>query len=413
MGNQSRSRGNALGGISAQASQALSALVLQVLTARLLGADGLGTFAALYAFVVLATAVVGGFVGDSLTVLPRHRPDVRSALQIFWLGISTGMGAVVALGAWLLDFVDLSTALGLGAATTAFVMQDAIRRLLMATFNFWRIVVMDMVSLGAAVSYLVAVSWAGVSIGLRDLLLALAVGQALSLSTGLLLLPAQERWLGPWIGAAYREVASYGAWRALQQVIRPSMMAAVRVGCVVIVSASAAGELEAARIYMAPSMIVIAGVNSVLFARYAGSRGEHLRSQVRLVDRNVGALLAVVAALCGFALALLPWAGHLVTGGEYQMSAVAVAAWAGFSAATAASTPYGQLLAVRGHHVAVLLIRLVDSASAAALVVLLLPAGLRIEWVPAVLAICTIGGGVVMRWRLAVASRQHGAGGSS
>src|SRR6185312_6171777 len=82
-----------LGGIAAQMSQALGSLLLQVLAARLLGADGLGAFAVLFGLIVMATAVCTGFVGDSLTVLDRGRREVRSALQ-GWLLLMAAAGAV-------------------------------------------------------------------------------------------------------------------------------------------------------------------------------------------------------------------------------------------------------------------------------------------------------------------------------
>src|SRR6478752_8997892 len=77
-----------LGGISAQLSQALGSLVLQVVAARMLGADGLGAFAVLYGVIIMATAVCTGFVGDSLTVLDRGRGDIRAALQNWLLVLS-------------------------------------------------------------------------------------------------------------------------------------------------------------------------------------------------------------------------------------------------------------------------------------------------------------------------------------
>lgn len=400
-----------LSGVSAQGSQALALMVLQVLTARLLGASGLGIFATLYAFVILATAVISGFVGDSLTVLDRSRPAVRAALQIYWLALSGVLGFVLGGGAAIAGVVDGYTSIALAAATSAFVLQDSVRRLLMACLAFWRVVAVDIAGLVFSVGWIGA-AWkfreGGVSLAV--IFTALAVGQGASLLVGISLLPKGERWLASWRGAAYREVFNYGSWRAMQQVIRPTMTALVRIACVTIVSAAAAGELEAARIYMAPAMIIIGGVNSVLFARYAIDRSRPLRTLVRGVDRSVVVLLAAVSALCAIALWTKPIVGPLLTGGEYELSAVALMGWAAFAAATAASTPYGQLLAVRGHHVGVFIIRLADSAIAVVLTVVVLQAGVEVSWVPAVLAALSLVGGVAMRWLLHLRARGRSVG---
>src|SRR5690554_5775061 len=131
---------DALGGIAAQGSQAGASFVLQILAVRLLGLEGLGVFAALYGIVIVATGVATGFVGDSLTVLDRSVTAVRAGLQTWWAGLSAGLGLIVAAGAWATGMVEGRTALAFGLATTLFLLEDALRRLLMATLRFWSLV---------------------------------------------------------------------------------------------------------------------------------------------------------------------------------------------------------------------------------------------------------------------------------
>jgi hypothetical protein len=57
------------GAVGAQLAQALASLVLSIVAARSLGADGLGVYGLISGGLVLATAIATGLVGDSLTVL--------------------------------------------------------------------------------------------------------------------------------------------------------------------------------------------------------------------------------------------------------------------------------------------------------------------------------------------------------
>src|SRR6478752_3202786 len=255
-----------LGGIAAQMSQALGSLLLHVLAARLLGADGLGAFAVLFGLIVMATAVCTGFVGDSLTVLDRQRRDIRSALQTWLLVLALG-GALAAIAVAVLGgFLDPVGAALFGAATAVFLVEDALRRLLMADLRFWRIVAVDLVALGGSLITLLVVAASGGTIGLGTLMLSLLLGQLVASVVAVGLLPAGERWLAPPVRGAIRTVAGYGSWRAAQQFLRPGMLTAVRLLVVGLAGLAALGTLEAARIYTAPLLLVVAGATSFLFA---------------------------------------------------------------------------------------------------------------------------------------------------
>ena len=142
-----RMGGNGLAAIAAQGSQAAGSLLLQVVAARTLGITGLGEFGLLYGILVLATAISSGFVGDSLTVLDRGSREVRSALQNWLLFVSFVGALLCSMGVWVTGFVTKQDAIAFGVATFVFLIEDAIRRLLMASMRFWRIVVVDAVSL--------------------------------------------------------------------------------------------------------------------------------------------------------------------------------------------------------------------------------------------------------------------------
>ncbi len=386
-----------LGGVAAQGSQAVGSFTLQILAAKLLGLEGLGRFAALFAIVILATAVCSGFVGDSLTVLDRSRPDVRAGLEGWLLIIVASVGLLTTAGAWGSEFVNAHTAVAFGGATAAFVVEDTLRRLLMVSLQFWRIVVVDISGLIGSLVVIVLADRLAPQLTLAHFLVALMVGQLLATLVAVGVLERTERHLAGLRHASMRAVAAYGAWRAVQQAVRPSLLALVRVVCLLVVSTEAVGSLEAARIYMAPAILAVAGVSSFLFASYAARRSDPLPSLVRLADRSVLTLLVGISAFGIVALAVMPWLAPLLTGDEYDLSVVAVVGWAAYAAALAAVTPYASLAAVRGRQAAVLGLRVGDSLVCLALASVVVVVDDSVEWVPLALAVGSMLGGLSIR----------------
>ena len=306
-----RTGGNGLAAIAAQGSQAAGSLLLQVVAARTLGITGLGQFGLLYGILVLATAISSGFVGDSLTVLDRGSSDVRAALQN-WLVIVALVGALLcSMGVWVTGFVTKQDAVAFGVATFVFLIEDAIRRLLMASLRFWRIVVVDTMSL----LVLAVVLLFAPALTLAWLFVALAAGQAVAIVVGVCLLPTEERWLArPALPAQHRIVFAYGALRALQQAVRPSLLALTRVVVIALVGVAAAGQLEAGRIYTAPALLVVFGLNSFLFASYALDSKSALTAALRRADRGVLLLVAITVAFGVVAVLCVPVLGPLIAG---------------------------------------------------------------------------------------------------
>lgn len=386
-----------MGGVTAQASQALASFTLQLLAVRLLGLDGLGRFATAYALIVVATALVTGFVGDSLTVLDRRDPRIRAGLQVWWLGLSFFAGVVLAVALGATGFVVWSTALVFGVATTIFVLEDTLRRLLMAGLAFWRIVLVDLAGLLVVVGAIVLAGMVVGDLGLIHFFGALGLGQLAALLLAVLLLPAEERHFAPMAHADLKSITVYGSWRSVQLTAKPALLAGVRILGITLVSAAAVGELEAARIYLSPAMIVVTGLTSVLFAGYAANREAPLRTLLTRGDRAVTRLVLGVVGLTSVALVSLPWAGPIITDGEYELSILAILGWAAFATATAATSPYSALAGVRGRQPVVVAIRLTESFISLLIVASLLMAGASILWVPLVLAGGVLGGGLVLR----------------
>jgi O-antigen/teichoic acid export membrane protein len=389
--------GRALGGVAAQLAQATASFALQILAVRLLGLESLGVFATVYALIVLGTALLSGFLGDSLTVLDRGDHRIRAALQGSWLMLPAMAGVLLGVGLMTTELVPAATAWMAGLAAAVFLAEDILRRLLMAELRFWRIVVVDSAGLFTAVGVIVTAALT-TDLGLFHFFLALTLGQSVAAGVAVAMLPRAERvWVSlrsPALGA----VAQYGSWRALQQAIKPAVLAAVRVVGIAVLSAAAVGELDAARIYISPATILVAGISTVLFARYARERTTPIRTLVRRCDRAAAGLVAMVAVLTIGALLVRPWVEPVLTGGTFELTGWGILGWGAYAAATAVAAPYGSLAAVRSRQSVVVTIRLVEALVAMVLVTTLLYGGGSLLWAPYLLAAAFMAGGLLLRW---------------
>ena len=383
--------------MSGQLTQALGSFVLQVAAARLLGAAGLGTFALLTSAMIMATAVSNGLVGDSLTVLPREQAAVRASLQN-WCWITAAVaGAVLATIYFALGIVDGETAVLFGAATALYLVESVLRLLLMAVLRFWSLAVVDLTSLAAALATLAVVARAG-SIDLSSLVLALAVGQACGILVAIRMLPQEERRLVRWRPAAMREVASFGGWRALQQSIRPTMLTLARMLITSVFGRTAYGQLEAARVYMSPALLVVQGLGGYLFVSYARARDVALSTLVRRADRAAALMLVSTLFVGVLGTALVPVLGPIVTGPTFSLDPVAVFGWVVYAASSASLMPFASLVAVRGRQHVVVTIRLVECiATLGLLVVALELPSAATWWAPYLLALGSFVDGLVIR----------------
>lgn len=378
-------RSRVVAAVVAQATQAAGGLVLSVAAARLLGASGLAVFALVYGTIVLATALSSGLVGDSLVVLDRSDPAVRAGLARWALAVTLGAGAV-AVPVAVIAGLPGTAVLACAAATTAYMLQDLGRRALMAVRRFWALVVVD----AAGIAVTLALVVAGAVLGEPDLALvlgALAAGQLVSVAVAVAVLRRSlRRWL-PVRDGDLGQVWRFGSWQAAGQAVRPTTLTIMRILVVLAVGAAAYGPLEAARVYTAPLIVLITGVNSFLLPHYVGRRDRPVGENLRLADRTVVVLAALCLALGGLAVLALPVGGPLITGGGFDVPAWAVLGWSAYAAAGAALLPYAGLAATLRQQRRLLLLRSLEVPGllVVALVVLVLPE--RPDLVPFAMAV--------------------------
>lgn len=370
-------RSAALAAVVAQVWQAAGSFGLQLLAARLLGGPGLGAVSLCLGLIILATAVTSGLVGDSLTVLDRTRASIRGALIGWGLALAGVSGILVAAGLVATGFLDTSPGLAVGLATVLFVLEELVRRILTASMHFWRLVLLDTSALAVSLT-LLAILASRSSLSVGSFFAALAAGQAAGIAVGLCLAPREERAWRSVRGAAFAEVVAFGGWRALQVAVNPSALTAMRMLVVTAAGTVALGALEAARIFVAPAMLVVQGLGSYLFASYARDRRLPLEALCRRASRAALWLSVGSLALGGLAAVLAPALGHLVTGSSIPLATPSVLGWAAYAAATASVQPFASLAAARGRQRAVLGIRMIDTT----LGILLLGVGLAMGWLP-------------------------------
>ncbi|WP_029430851.1 hypothetical protein [Blastococcus sp. URHD0036] len=389
-------RRRATAAVLGQATMALAGLVLQVAAARLLGAGGLAVFSLVYGALVLVTAVCSGMVGDSLTVLDRHDRGVRAGLHVWTALVSAAAGLAGALAALVTDVVPVWAGLLLAPACAAFVVEDTLRRLLMATGRYAALPAVDATSLIGALAALALCALAG-PVTLGSFVVALLAGQVAAAVVAWALLPAGERPSGPWRRPALRAVADFGVWRAAAQTIRPGSLTLLRLLVVAAVGAAAYGPVEAARVYTAPMLTLVAGIGSFLLPHFVTLRARPVADSLRVADRAALGLVGGIATIGAGGLVLLPVLGPALTGGDYDVPVVGVVGWTLYAVAGATLLPYASLASVHGRQRRVLALRLLEAGSLAAVAALVLLAPGQAEWSPVALALGPVLAAVAVR----------------
>ncbi|RBY95218.1 hypothetical protein DQ237_15600 [Blastococcus sp. TF02-8] len=375
----------ATGAVTGQATQALAGLLLQVAAARYLGAAGLATFAVIYGAVVLVTAVASGLVGDSLTVLDRAEPGTRAGLHVWGTAVAVVAGLVAGCLAAVTTVVPPLVGVVLGAAVTAFVLEDTFRRLLMAAGRYWSLPVVDGTSLVVSLGVLVLCGLAG-PLELAHFLLALVAGQVAAGVVAWWAIPLSERPRGPWRSPDLRGVWSFGIWRAAAQMVRPGLLTGLRLVVVVLAGAAVYGPLEAARVYTAPTLVLVAGLGSYLLPHYVAMRHRSPAAALRSADRAALGLAAVVAVVTGVTLACQPLLEPLLTGGAYDVPVAAVAGWGAYAVSAALLLPYSGLATVHRRQRRVLALRLLEFAPLAGVALLASGSVAALAWAPLLLS---------------------------
>lgn len=397
----------ALGAVAAQFSQAATSLLFALIGLRTLSAADFALLGLLLGAVVVATALMTGLIGDSLTVLDRRDPRVRAALQWLCAGMSVVLLAVGTVTTWGIGLLALGSAVLFGCGLAAFTLEDTGRRLLMANLRFWPVVAVDGVYAAVAAAVLLLRAQTTGDLRLGDFLLALAVGQTVAFVAAVLLLPAEDRRWAPRRGAAVRLVLSFGAWRAAQQAVRPAALTLIRSILLATAGAVTLATFEASRVYVSPALLLVNGSGSFLLASNALDRHRSVPEALRSADRSA-ALLGGAGVLLGvLLLLLLPWLAPLLTGGDdIDIGAASVASWSAVAVASGLAMPYSSLATVRARPSRVIAARLVDTAVSLVLVLVLVMVSVPAQtaaWVPLALAVGGLTSALLQR-RLVAAS---------
>jgi O-antigen/teichoic acid export membrane protein len=346
--------------VAAESTAAATSMAVQVAAAHTLGAARYGTFTILLGTIVLLVALHGGWVGDSRMVLDRSDPVLRGALRASSLALAVGGGVLAAGGALLLGLLDAGGAALFLVLCVLWVLEDGGRRLFMARLEFWGCVANDVVYGVVALAALVALGAAPGRLGLDGFLAAMALGAAAAVVAARIQLPREEWAGGPVTAAGLRRVAGFGAWRAAQSGIRPLATVLLRTFVRALTSAAALGRLEAARLALAPMLIVTNGIGNFLLPHYA-RRHRAAAGDVSPLLGPAAGLVAAVLAYTALATALAPQLSTLITGEEGSLERVAVAGWGVFAAAFALGIPAGTLVLARGRSSVVFRLRAIDS----------------------------------------------------
>ena len=343
-------------------------LLLQVLAARTLGVAGYGAFALFVGILVLVTAVQTSWVGDSLTVLDRFDPRIRGGLVASQAAFASAGFAVAVACALALGLTDAGGALLFGVMVSLWLVEEVGRRLLMARLEFWKLVLNDAVYVGSTLLAL-AVLWAGGHLTLNTFVLAMAVGATAAVLVAGLQLPRQELSLVRPSWAALREVGNFAVWRSAQAGIRPLSLLTMRITVVAVASRAALGQLEAARLLVAPVLAFTGGAGAFLLPMYSDDE-RWARRRHSVPVRHAAMLL--VAATVAYGMVTVAFSGpmaRLLTAGTITIDELAVVGWVLFAAAFAAGLPLAHAAVARRQSRQVFLIRALDSLVGLGLVI--------------------------------------------
>jgi O-antigen/teichoic acid export membrane protein len=347
--------------VVAESTAAASSMAVQVAAAHTLGAARYGTFTILLGTIVLLVALHGGWVGDSRMVLDRTEPALRGALRASSLALAFGGGVLAAAGALLLGLLDAGGAALFLVLCVLWVLEDGGRRLFMARLEFWGCVANDVVYGAVALAALVAfAAVAPGGLGLESFLAAMAIGAGAAVVAARLQLPREEWAGGPVTAEGLRRVAGFGGWRAAQSGIRPLATVVLRTLVRALTSAASLGRLEAARLALAPMLIVTNGVGNFLLPHNA-RRHRAAAGRVQPLVRPAIGLAAVALAYTAVVTVLAPQLSVVLTGDDVQLDRVAVAGWGLFATAFAVGIPAGTLVLARGRSALVFRLRILDS----------------------------------------------------
>lgn len=345
--------------MAAQFTQALASLALSMVAVRALDPAGFGQYSLVISTLLVMTGLTTGLVGDSLTVLDRHQPDLRYALQVTALGAALLCAVLVAsLGIGLGWFTTQAAPVVL-LAVLSFLLEDVLRRTLMASFRFAAVLLVDLSYAVVAAAVLIA-AWSFDVLGLAMIFLAMAIGQFVAIIVAVALLPTQDRYLVRRSRGGMRTVLSFGGWRASLGVIGPARQWGARVIVAGAAGLAAVGTLEANRMLVAPVLLAVQGLGSAILVTYSKEYRVDPGRLMRSADRDAlvlffGAILAVLAILPA-----APVLGQFLLGSTELVDPRAIIGWGLVAVGIAGSLPFATLTSVAGVPRTVVGIRVID-----------------------------------------------------
>lgn len=384
--------------VAAQFTQAATSLGLGMVAVRALDPDAFGRFSIIMSTLLVMTGLVTGLVGDALTVLDRHQPRIRGVLQVYALGSALFCAALAGAVGLLAGWTHGGSTIAVSLAVFAFLLEDTLRRILMAVGRFSAVLVVD-ATYAISVAAVLAGLWRADGLTLTGIFVAVAVGQTIAIIVALAFLPKQERvWVRP--GGDWRLVAEFGGWRAILGVIGPGRLWVARTMVAAAAGLSAVGMLEANRLLVAPVLLGVQGMGSAILVSYAREFRGAPSSALRAADRDAlvlggGAVVAVAAAVL-----YAPVMGEVILGGTELVDRTVVLGWGLTAIGAGVWLPYASLTAVAGAPRATVAIRAVDLALSVVCVALLLHLGDPAEtyvWTPAILGVVVCATALVQR----------------
>jgi O-antigen/teichoic acid export membrane protein len=169
--------------------------------------------------------------------------------------------------------------------------------------------------------------------------------------------------------------------------VRPGLLTALRLVVVAALGAAAYGPLEAARVYTAPTLILVQGLGSYLLPHYVATRDRSPRRAIRAADGAALGLAAAVAAITAVAVVLQPVVEPLLTGGKYAVPVLCIVGWGAYAVSAAFLLPYSGLATVHRRQRRVLFLRLLEFAALGVVVWLVYRVPDGALWAPLALAI--------------------------
>ncbi len=388
-----------LGALISQGIVAASSLGLQLVAYSQLGASGLGSFSLLFGILVTVNSIQSGWIGDSLTVLDRFEPGFRRAL-IQSQFVAVGLTFLVTTFASLpIGGIDINTAILFGLASVTWILEETIRRLLIARREFWKLVVND-AAFGLGSFGLVGFTLLrGDQFTIETLILALFAGAVVAIGLGVGQLPRVEFSRGLLGPSRMTQLSSFAFWRAAQIGLRPGSQAVVRFIVVAAASVEALGQLEAARLLLAPILTAVNGAGVYLLPTYSAQARSNrpFRPTVPLAMLVVGGAAAAYGAV---AVAFRAPLAALLPGDASAITALALIAWTAFSIGFGVGIPAGNAMVARGKSRDAFSVRCIDAVIGIVVASLLAIAG-WVDAVPLGLAAGTAIGATMLLRRLA------------